>query len=908
MPSPRLDTPPITPAAGDPRHSQSHNPCQQTGICRGCGQRSVCLQTGAGRTMPYRNLAALAIPDDLPLPTCRRCRKPQLAPETKATLAEALSEQYRAELRRRVRSAIETLSAYISQHRLEALIGLSHGYLSRLRHGKGDPSPELVSHLAALARDPKARLQELERYWNTPGSSAEPSPTQTAVKPRPTPSGVLPLLLALLLLGLASPSAAQTAPPDAAQTLPLRDLGWALPPAPLGAHCTGSVVCTDLGTWGVHLRLTGSTFIRDDRSVPGGLLTPAGSFTLGGWGEAGVQFPILMGPLGTPPLPLPVILFGKGAFTPPSWIGTHGVLFVSLTMPHGPFSAPNDSGQPMASRYEVGAAISGHLLWMFHYGLSLSGQLSPGGAPPRLLSGVELRARFDGFNAFGQLLHSAAFCKSDEQTPACQSSLALLFGLQIPFVAGHTSVAAGPVRGAPGQEGTAILATLGVSYDETTRAKYGDGIAKVQQLWVRLFNAVIDPYLDERCVLWDDDHTPMVELGRKTADGMHCERDGLRTPIHTHFDRDQANTRVCYDKGLRNCVLHRRSDKDAWQTVPPNQQARRPYLKDDCHVYEEGTLLPLQQLGIKSADGQACEWEGHRFPIGPKFWAVPGDDVLCQDPTLKDCSVDLPPKPMTTGQYALSRAEQGLVHGLQKTLDKAERVPPKAKDLASDGVHIDTWAGEAYETLKAGLGHLSVEDAKKKAQAIVEAGKEWKDKPLHEQLGDLAEAAGAAPVDAIENEITGGIGNLASGMATVAGGAQKAEHAAARIEHAVADAARAGKKTVDAAVHEVPAVVPKPTGRGKNHLEPNKAAQGPHTTFRRGEDYELLHHAEWKPNPRQPRTGFDEVKRIDLVGDTHVNKKTGELVKTPHTHDKSAHGGVRSSTPDELPENFQGTQ
>jgi len=54
---------------------------------------------------------------------------------------------------------------HISQRRLELLIGQSQGYLSRLRIGAGNPSAELVSHLAMLAHDPKTRLAELERYW-----------------------------------------------------------------------------------------------------------------------------------------------------------------------------------------------------------------------------------------------------------------------------------------------------------------------------------------------------------------------------------------------------------------------------------------------------------------------------------------------------------------------------------------------------------------------------------------------------------------------------------------------------------------------------------------------------------------------------------------------------------------------
>lgn len=65
----------------------------------------------------------------------------------------------------RVRRAIDKLMEYTSQRQLEQLLGLSQGYLSRLRSGAGNPSPELVSHLALIAMDPSAHLTELRRYW-----------------------------------------------------------------------------------------------------------------------------------------------------------------------------------------------------------------------------------------------------------------------------------------------------------------------------------------------------------------------------------------------------------------------------------------------------------------------------------------------------------------------------------------------------------------------------------------------------------------------------------------------------------------------------------------------------------------------------------------------------------------------
>jgi len=127
-------------------------------------------------------MKALAIPEDFLIPTCTRCKLEIFDAETSAKLAPILLEKYRLALRKRVRRAIEILREYTSQRRLELLLGLSQGYLSRLHAGAGNPSPELVSNLALLAKDPRLRLTELERYWAEPDPEIDSLPY---VIPRP---------------------------------------------------------------------------------------------------------------------------------------------------------------------------------------------------------------------------------------------------------------------------------------------------------------------------------------------------------------------------------------------------------------------------------------------------------------------------------------------------------------------------------------------------------------------------------------------------------------------------------------------------------------------------------------------------------------------------------------------------
>lgn len=132
-----------------------------------CPNGTLRWQIGPGRATKYRNLPEVKIPENFPLLTCQRCHTMFFDTETAKKLRPILHQQYVAELRRRIGKAIDVLCKCTSQRRLERVLGLSHGYLSRLRTGAGNPSAELVSNLALLAGDPQRRLAELQNYWSS---------------------------------------------------------------------------------------------------------------------------------------------------------------------------------------------------------------------------------------------------------------------------------------------------------------------------------------------------------------------------------------------------------------------------------------------------------------------------------------------------------------------------------------------------------------------------------------------------------------------------------------------------------------------------------------------------------------------------------------------------------------------
>ncbi len=152
----------------NPGRSQQDPGTEDALPCKRCGVRAVRPHARPGRFIRFRNLAALSIPADFPILTCSRCGAETVDAKTRQKLAPPLEAEYRAALRVRICQTIDLLAPHISQRRLEHWLGLSQGYLSRLRAGAGNPSAELVSNLALLSMDPRVRLQELEDYWSRP--------------------------------------------------------------------------------------------------------------------------------------------------------------------------------------------------------------------------------------------------------------------------------------------------------------------------------------------------------------------------------------------------------------------------------------------------------------------------------------------------------------------------------------------------------------------------------------------------------------------------------------------------------------------------------------------------------------------------------------------------------------------
>jgi len=117
-----------------------------------------------GRTAPYKSIPNLPVPADLEIQTCDHCGVQGLSPEDATRIDAALDLVYRQELLARLRAVLPDAK---EASRIERDLGLSRGYLSRLRKTSRPPTEALLAILALFRQHP-ATLGQVEAFWRGP--------------------------------------------------------------------------------------------------------------------------------------------------------------------------------------------------------------------------------------------------------------------------------------------------------------------------------------------------------------------------------------------------------------------------------------------------------------------------------------------------------------------------------------------------------------------------------------------------------------------------------------------------------------------------------------------------------------------------------------------------------------------
>jgi len=405
-----------------------------------------------------------------------------------------------------------------------------------------------------------------------------------------------------------------------------------------------------------------------------------------------------------------------------------------------------------------------------------------------------------------------------------------------------------------------------------------------------------EDWLTDECFLYEEGKydKPLRHLGKRDASGKFCNVNGTKVPLDEPL-REEAGNLI----PLRTPVPSQDPDSQRRSPTPPPPPHTAHPSEAPKSQPEDPRQVPSPKRGGLGR-GLAPKGDG-----GPKEnpelslrKEVPKEETqvssLNHAPIPPDAAIPIAGAP-SLGESARQFA-RGFGKGVRdETTQMYRDVTELPHRVATTGRELleDIQAGRKLralapiEALAHAIRNASREDVKKIAHAVVDGAIDFYNKSPQEKGESLGKATVSIATDAAIAALTDGLGSVA--------GLRKAEKALEAADHAK-DAERAA-----AAVSHRPAL--QHSGRGRNHLQPDAAAEGSHTTLRRNQDGGVSHHIEWTPNARNP-SGFDEVKRVDTQHanpHSHRNKATGEEVMTPHTHEPTTPGGIRPARPDELP-------
>ncbi len=134
-------------------------------LCPACDAGHLRPVAKAGRRMPLKQIPDLEIPADVAMPTCDRCGAEILGDPELAALGAAMNAAYVQALSAKSEDAIRELAGAIPQRELERLIGVSAGYVSKLKHAQAEPRGPLTALLMLLADDTRL-IDRLRDLWS----------------------------------------------------------------------------------------------------------------------------------------------------------------------------------------------------------------------------------------------------------------------------------------------------------------------------------------------------------------------------------------------------------------------------------------------------------------------------------------------------------------------------------------------------------------------------------------------------------------------------------------------------------------------------------------------------------------------------------------------------------------------
>jgi len=144
--------------------------------CTVCGEGAIESRAEPGRIVTHHGLR-FEIPATVAIPTCNNCGERFYNDDVAKRVDMALDEELQARRLRVIRRAVTELERLTTRSRIERLLDISPGYLSKLMNGKKPATHRMAVLLDTLAQEPGKNLDRTIRVFEadeTAGKMAAP--------------------------------------------------------------------------------------------------------------------------------------------------------------------------------------------------------------------------------------------------------------------------------------------------------------------------------------------------------------------------------------------------------------------------------------------------------------------------------------------------------------------------------------------------------------------------------------------------------------------------------------------------------------------------------------------------------------------------------------------------------------
>ncbi len=143
--------------------------------CAICEEGAIENRAEPGRIVTHHGLR-LEIPATVEIPTCNHCGERFYNDDIAKRVDAALDEELQARRLRVIRIALKELERLTTRSRIESLLDISPGYLSKIMNGKKPVTHRMAVLLDTLAQEPGKNLERTIRAFEDDETTGDEMP------------------------------------------------------------------------------------------------------------------------------------------------------------------------------------------------------------------------------------------------------------------------------------------------------------------------------------------------------------------------------------------------------------------------------------------------------------------------------------------------------------------------------------------------------------------------------------------------------------------------------------------------------------------------------------------------------------------------------------------------------------